>query len=61
MSEKAKKVFLEDAPADQETELRCPACGYTLEDSRFHGDHRLCKMFPFFSHEKENATTRCKD
>lgn len=24
-------------------EPRCPSCGYTAEDARYHGDHRLCK------------------
>ncbi len=33
-------------------ELRCPACGYTFEDAKLHGDHRVCRRFPFFPGEK---------
>lgn len=40
-------------------ELRCPACGYTWEDARMHGDHRTCRQFPFFPSEsgKSHAIT----
>lgn len=33
--------------------LRCPVCGYTTADAKQHGDHQLCKSYPFFEFEKE--------
>lgn len=33
-------------------DLRCPACGYSIEDARFNGDHKLCRRYPFFPGEK---------
>lgn len=33
-------------------ELRCPACGYTFEKAKLHGDHNICRRFPFFPGER---------
>lgn len=32
---------------------RCPECGYTWEDARVHGDHRICSKYPFFPDERD--------
>ena len=39
-------------------ELRCPACRYSWEDAKMHGDHRICRRYPFFPGEsgKSHAT-----
>ena len=31
--------------------IRCPECGYTLEDAQFHLDHHHCRNYPFFPGE----------
>lgn len=36
-------------------ELRCPACGYTFNDAKLHGDHRNCRRYPFFPGESGNS------
>lgn len=42
----ATDVFREDKT------IRCPACGYTWEDAGIHGDHRVCRRYPFFPDER---------
>lgn len=32
-------------------DIKCPDCGYTQYDADFHGDHRVCRRFPFFPGE----------
>ena len=39
------------AVKDVPDEARCPECGYSAEDARIHGDHKLCKgKLPNASH-----------
>lgn len=37
---------------------RCPECGYTADDCREHGDHKLCERYPFFDFELREDATR---
>ena len=46
--------LIDEFLAECDDEAICPACGYTLTDSQLHGDHRLCREYPFF--EAERAT-----
>ncbi len=41
-----------DALDELDSQRKCPACGYTLEDAKTHGDHRICRLFPFFQWER---------
>lgn len=38
--------------AERDRPNRCPACGYTDEDARYHGDHYLCKGFGSLPHDR---------
>jgi len=44
--------LLDDVLADNENLMLCPACKYTSEQARFHGDHKTCRMFPYFQSER---------
>ncbi len=33
-------------------DTQCPCCGYTWEDAKMHGDHRICRRYPFFPGER---------
>ena len=46
---------------DHDTTARCGACGYTLADAQVHGDHKLCRNYPFFQWERELPQSEAVD